>query len=61
MQTTDVSSGKAGAVPMPLAKPDPAIPEGADETATTLAKPPATTHKPIVSSSAVPSILGEVC
>ena len=41
MQTTDVSSGKAGAVPMPLTEPDPVIPEGAGETATPLAKPPA--------------------
>jgi hypothetical protein len=61
MQTTGVSSGKTGAVPMPLAEPDSAIPEGADETATPLAKPPAATHKPIASSSAIPSILGEVC
>ena len=60
MQTTDTSSGKAGEVPMPFARLDLVIPEGVDETVTTLAKPPATTHKPIVSSSAIPLILGEV-
>ena len=61
MQTTEASGGKVGAAPTPLAKPDLAIPENADEMVTTLVTPPATTHKPIASPSAIPSVLGEVC
>jgi hypothetical protein len=60
MQTDDTSSGKVGDVPMPSASPDLATPEGADETVAHLAKPPATTHEPIVSPSAIPLISGEV-
>jgi hypothetical protein len=36
-------------------------PRGVDETVANLAKPPATTHEPIVSPSAIPLISGEVC
>ena len=36
-------------------------PRGVDETVANLAKPPATTHEPIVSPSAISLISGEVC
>ena len=60
MQTNDASSGKVGDVPMPSTSLDPVTPEGAAETVADLAKPPATTHEPIVSPSAIPLISGEV-
>jgi len=61
MQTNDTSNGKVGEVPMPSASLDLVIPEGVDETVANLAKPPATTHEPIVSPSAISLISGEVC
>jgi hypothetical protein len=60
LQTDDTSSGEVEEVVMPTTTLDLATSQSVADKAANLAKPTAETQEPIISSSAVPLVLGEV-
>ncbi|KAK1646670.1 hypothetical protein QYE76_064475 [Lolium multiflorum] len=59
LKTDDTSSGEVEEILMPSTTLDLATSKSVDDKAATLAKPPAETQEPIISSSAAPMVLGE--